>query len=1243
MNSSWRDRQFKRSGTFRKERVQPFLWPDRAPIDQRDLQELLEYVLKLSEHIPFYDLNNQLSAHKWNVFFRNDMSFILAMIAVFDLKSAERKLLEFSLKFNQATDDTTRSALLESFETETMLLIATLQNWYDHGQVADSFSDQFEILKVLKQTEEKIWDDWNDWEKSKSLPLNNEAAAGNSNDPVLSRIKGLISTQNESNKENERAPRIRFVYRLIYRAVNSIVEFARSEFSQTLANDRHAPQAALLISFLKLFQHSQHHLNEYTKRHLDYYYYRVLGEREKKAESDYAYLRIELGEHIDRLVLPAGTRFFSHINSSGRETLYENRSDIELNQVRVKNCKTLFVERDPDVDLGSSFLLTTGVFVAEDALSEDGKGKAFTTGNQSWPTFGEIPANNPQRKYRTAPAQLGLAISSHLLLLGSGQRNISLSFYFQTVSFGRFRRYIEDISLKKSISIQTVLHQLFSKAFDISLSSTDAWLEQLPYKLQAFSNDRGEGLKLEIALSETVPPIAPASVIHQGMQLETKWPTLKLMLRPEEHIFVYSFLEMLQLEEIDLAVQVEGLKDIQLFNEFGQLNSASPFFPFGPMPKRRSYLLFGNTELRTKKLDHLEVHIDWFDLPDQPGGFSTYYEHYPPGMDTADFKINLSALSNNTFWPYRPEERQNFNLFQDDDTKKLVRETHLQNIQVSKLAWMPEYTPSPLPDYTTNSRNGYFRLELTAPDEAFGHSIYPKLFADYAIRNARKPTGLTLFPSRKKGVDMPNEPYTPKINQLKVDYRSSERIKFNPRRFKENNKSTGDKVFLLHPFGYEESYQNGMATSDQFLPSYRENGNLFIGLEGLKPFQVVSLYFKLTGIKTITPFLAVSQPQFFYLSYNRWISFAPEDILTDGTQSFTTSGILTLRMPKDAALGNTILDNQLSWIRISLEENADKIGETQYLCTNATQVFWVVDPQLPNHFWEVATRPFIKELSVQQNAVSKITQLSPYTGGKPAEDQAQFYARMSERLRHKNRALNQWDFEHLVLEQFPEIIQVKCIGYNQYRPFLESGEKDFAAGQLVIVIVPQIDPQNNEIAGDAHLLDRVRKFLLQKSSPFADIRVIFPVVERVRINGLVRFKSTENTGLLLERLHQELKYFLCPWQDGGPFPLGEEINIYELYRFIESLPFVAFFTQFSVIHLSATGNVVYQLWDSSRQEKSSVLIQPRQPWSTLIPLDLQGIRVTDRDIDQMPERLTLDKMYIDSDLVIQDPSQAEDD
>ena len=76
---------------------------------------------------------------------------------------------------------------------------------------------------------------------------------------------------------------------------------------------------------------------------------------------------------------------------------------------------------------------------------------------------------------------------------------------------------------------------------------------------------------------------------------------MKILLRHLDCNFVYSFVKGLKLRTIEVEANVAGLKTLQLFNQAGKVDGSVPFQPFGPIPQKNSFLLFGHSELTNKK------------------------------------------------------------------------------------------------------------------------------------------------------------------------------------------------------------------------------------------------------------------------------------------------------------------------------------------------------------------------------------------------------------------------------------------------------------------------------------------------------------------------------------------------------------------------------------------------------------------------------------------------------------------
>ena len=89
----------------------------------------------------------------------------------------------------------------------------------------------------------------------------------------------------------------------------------------------------------------------------------------------------------------------------------------------------------------------------------------------------------------------------------------------------------------------------------------------------------------------------------------------------------------------------------------------------------------------------------------------------------------------------------------------------------------------------------------------------------------------------------------------------------------------------------------------------------------------------------------------------------------------------------------------------------------------------------------------------KQAAVKTVSQPFNSFGGVPKEEDKHFYIRVSERLRHKNRAVDIWDYERLVLEKFPGVYKVKCLNHT-------STDFELAPGYVRIIPIPDIRNKN---------------------------------------------------------------------------------------------------------------------------------------------------------------------------------------
>ncbi len=136
---------------------------------------------------------------------------------------------------------------------------------------------------------------------------------------------------------------------------------------------------------------------------------------------------------------------------------------------------------------------------------------------------------------------------------------------------------------------------LLQDAFTLSLSS-----ETGPYRIEVVRVtpnpvDAGPGLTFALHLDEA----APAIVAPPGAAA----PELTIRMASQSRFCPLSLFEPFALEGIEIAVQVGGLSRVAAFSDDGPLNTAQPFMPFGARPKDGASFLLGARELAAQAGD----------------------------------------------------------------------------------------------------------------------------------------------------------------------------------------------------------------------------------------------------------------------------------------------------------------------------------------------------------------------------------------------------------------------------------------------------------------------------------------------------------------------------------------------------------------------------------------------------------------------------------------------------------------
>lgn len=886
------------------------------------------------------------------------------------------------------------------------------------------------------------------------------------------------------------------------------------------------PHKALFLTFLELFNYAREHLNTLTRRHLDFYYKEVLRLEEKPATPDQVHVLFQLAKNIKSHLLKAGALLKAGKDKNGAPLYYTTEKDIVVNKAEIGALKTLFTGEDSS---GNKTIQAAPV-----ADSADGLGAPFEEGMPQWEIFGSSSKGEQ--------AAIGLAIASPLLFLKEGERKI-------------------EILLTFSENLPAAVKELvIADTFNIQLSGAAGWIQGT---FEAYSGVlQGEQIGLAVSFDATQPAVTAYNKEALGGRFDTALPLMKIVLKDHSS---YDLLYPLELASLDITVTVTGAKDLILQNDQGMLDPARPFLPFGAQPMLGSSFYIGSAEVFRKRLESLTLHIDWLDAP---GDFTAHYENYGTGMVTdSDFKAQISLLDKRS-WTTYPPLHTDFQLFENPDPIS----------GIPAILGIDDYkrnnNPQGITKYDQNTQTGFIKLELTGPQSgqvssgfdgqgnpqesdhihinAFGHAAYPNLYTEQAIALSKYEG-----PPPPDPPTLPNEPYTPTIKSLTLDYTSTQTVNF-----PNNHDDRVERLFHIRPFGHNEA----LSDAPSMLPQYTDEGAFYIGLKALDPPQQLSILFRpAEGSAAPDNELSRENIKWSYLSGAQWKPLKTQQILSDTTKAFQATGIISFNIPSDASLVHKLMPEGFHWLKAAVETGATGAGKFMALNAQAVTAGFTDRDNDPSRLGRAMEAQSISGLAERQSAIKKVTQPYPSFNGEAAERHEAFYTRISERLRHKARAVSSWDYERLILEKFPSVYKVKCLNHTG----IDSGN---TPGHVTLITLPGPEHKNAadplEPKTTNKTLAAIGEYIQKYNSSFVKVNVKNPRYEQLQLRFKVRFTEGADQGYYRQLLEEEIIRFLSPWayQDEEDIVFGNQVYKSDALDFAEKRPYVDFVTDFVVYH-----------------------------------------------------------------------------
>lgn len=920
----------------------------------------------------------------------------------------------------------------------------------------------------------------------------------------------------------------------------------RENIQQTLAdykeNQNLTPHLTLFICFLQLAELSKKRFNNLTKRHLDFYYKEILQVDKLAPISDQVHILFELAKRSSEEQIIEGTELNADKDSNDNERIYKTNEEIVVNRTKISSVKSVYNGKkhtESDKEGTNSFEFKA----SQVANTLDGLEEPLLEESPYWYPFGYTSAEEDYSELQNA--EVGFTISSPMLQLQEGLRTVTLTVKFEG----------EEDEEDNLVSEYTpeVLQEIIS----IYASGEEDWIG--PLKLKTTPNvadsETPEALtetlkKTELKLVFQLTQEEDALVNYNEEFLLKKYnvetPVVRFLIDTgnNQGLNFYKNISKQVITEMTIKVDVEDAKTVIAENDNGILKTAKPFYPFTTQPLLKSNFYVNYPEAFAKKWSDFTFKFDWKNTPESfASWYAAYIEKQRLATNKATYKSDAEnnnsekivtsdshftaekAILHKELWVEESESKVLFESINDSENKPTgtfncaVKFINSNDLEIDK--------------------SGPARLSL---DQTFLHELYPRL---YALSLTTEGTQL-----------IPNEPYTPIAENLTISYTAEETLLVKSQVFpitlekplhKQNSavsfQKNRIKLFHEHPFGFAEEHNylklsryekgirdayDGNNINSYLVPKYCKGGELLIGLEDAETLQSISLLIQvLEGSENplVPSFEENENVEWSILCNNGWKDLK-EHIITNNTGNFLHSGIIQLSIPKEATKDNTLLPQDLIWLRAKIHKTYDAVCKVIDIHTQAVLAKFSNQDNEVSHLAAGLPSGTIKKLITRVPQIKSVSQPYNSFGGVPEESDENFYRRISERLRHKNRAITLWDYEHLILQKFPEIYKVKCLNHTS--------EKSFSApGDVTIVAIPDTVNKNvfdiYEPRLSKGLLNKVEEYINQLNSMHVDAKIINPNYEQVYVKLQVQFYEGLDKSFYRKKLEEDIIKFLSPW------------------------------------------------------------------------------------------------------------------
>tara|TARA_B100001059_G_scaffold100683_1_gene100428 strand:+ start:82190 stop:85942 length:3753 start_codon:yes stop_codon:yes gene_type:complete len=1211
-----------------------FLNPDNFKIDDRNLEDLILFVQKLSKKYKFFDLKNKATGD-WFDMFASDESFLLAEIYTFEIQKYDLLRLSLTQSFDELSSDKEKKEIFQSFFELIFTYFKIINEWYTSATRNNLSQQSSEIELAIEQTIQKkilvYFEEFTSYalyfEEDNEQKLNLNISFKDFK--TLWGIKNITPKNIFKNIDSSQSPlssglkKLILLYTPVYESLLSLQFKAARLFHQSIEGDsNHKAHVGLLITFLKLYEYVRDDLNALSKKHLDFYYKVILSQNPNGVVAKNMFINIQIDENIDFLTIDQGALIVAGQNSDGSQIIYQTEEEVILNNAVISDLRTLFLSRNNYFDYNSRNKLVSGIY-SKTHCADANEVNTFNNNEDVFSTLGEDQVLITDSERTMDNARIGFAIASPSLVLGKSNREVNFNFTFSTDSIKFLSNLIIDIANRKGVTDKEVFYDVFNRLFTISFTNEEGWVEVTDYDIDYPSDWTLNTIGIRIKLPKQYPSVDNYQEDLHALNLNATKPVFQFLINSNEFYYPYSFLSRMEISKIDVDVKVLELKNLKVITNQGMVDVNSEFDLLGVNPLIGSSIMLGTHELFCKRVNQLSLGWTYTNLPNDYDSIEQYYKSYNRDIKDDSFSLKLTALSDYTFKRSGTKEIE-IEMFQADEKGNTLPHRFIEEVKVESFNLKPNFDlrEEDLLNYSNDDETGYIKMELVSPRIGFGSASYPSIYSKSVTEAAENP------PKREAiSIELPNEPYSPLVKDFFVNYQAQSSLYFNESSVTENDSSQDNRYYLISPFGVDQTFSKHEISDNHLIHPFSYEGELIIGLENINAPQSLNLLIEIK--KSGNENYAFTQNlEWLYSGTNGWKQLSPNDIIYDETINLTKTGVISISIPVDISNDSNLFNNNKFYIKACSKTQADQFSLIKAVYINGVRTvecFGEVEIEKTEHLPPQSVESFSPTIA----GVINIDQPMKTVGGKDKESPLEFYKRVSQILHHKNRPITKSDIEKFVLQQFNWLSYAKCYTNDHLGDELNTKN-------IKLLCLKKIDETQNIDEIKLSTADKiiVVSFLEKIISPFAKVEIISPQFEDLWIKCKMKFADISG-GKGIAQFNKEFFNHLCPWahSEKERIILGQKIKKSEIIKFIKSRPYISFVTGISIIHIKTLEDGSKLFHDSANSNENSEFIQTGTVQSLLVPRKNKIVQL-DQEVYSEPERTDLFELGVGENFII---------